>query len=117
MFTVSGLPSPVARSLVTRMDFRLVPLRFGEAFALDAMRATDSISGDYPAEIHRIDRLHVHNTTIPAYTYELTPPVPAEPTVTFGTRLLLVANEKVETQAITRSPRGSVHQWAGRTRP
>jgi TRAP-type uncharacterized transport system substrate-binding protein len=103
VFTVSALPSPVARSLVTRMNYRIVPLRFGEAFALDAMRTSSgSTPDDTATELHRIDRLHIHNTTIPAYTYELTPPVPAESTPTFGTRLLLVANRNVETKAIMR---------------
>src|SRR5262245_37016418 len=36
-FMVQSLPSPVARHLVTRKDYRIVPLSFAEAFSLDAL--------------------------------------------------------------------------------
>ena len=104
-FMVSALPSPVARYLIGR-DYRIVPLRFGDAFALDSTHNSPAISvrkaGD-KADRNRafgVDRIHVYNTEIPAYTYRLSPPMPEHPVSTFGTRLLLVARADADTEAI-----------------
>src|SRR5262249_52432168 len=45
---VSLLPSPTARYLVTKHGYRLVPLPFGEAFALQGMAPAEPGSGDQP---------------------------------------------------------------------
>jgi TRAP-type uncharacterized transport system substrate-binding protein len=103
VFTVSALPSPVVKHLVSTRDYRLVPLRFGEAFALDALH---TVAGqdfpDGPRSVDGVDRVHVYNTAIPAYTYSVAPPIPPEPVPTFGTRLLLVAHEDTNTEAVSR---------------
>lgn len=95
VFLLTTMPSRVARYLVTRHRFRLVPLRFGEAFSLDAL------SGDvHPGQRTRgssdIEKMHIYDTVIPAFTYEVEPGVPPEPIHTLGTRLLLVANKNVD---------------------
>ena len=45
VFTVSTLPSPVARRLVTRHAYRLVPLPFLEAFTLGALDREETSPG------------------------------------------------------------------------
>ncbi|MHC5542611.1 type 2 periplasmic-binding domain-containing protein, partial [Singulisphaera rosea] len=100
-FMVSALPSPIARHLVLKHRFRLVPLTFGEAFALDVIRS------DVPAFQARgstveVDKVHVALTEIPPFTYNVDPPVPPRPIETIGTRLLLVANADVEPRAVLR---------------
>ncbi len=101
VFMVSALPSPVARHLIVKHHFRLVPLSFGEAFTLDVLPS------DNPADSSRkvlrdIDKAHVCMTEIPAFTYGIEPPVPPRAIPTLGTRLLLVANVKVPAKAIER---------------
>lgn len=103
MFTVSALPSPVVRHLVTKRGYRLVPLRFGHAFELDAQPFDeDVLAPDAFASQHLVQRSHVYDIEIPAYTYGLSPPIPPEPISTFGTRLLLVANHRTSAQGVER---------------
>ena len=106
VFTVSGLPSPVVRHLVARHDYRLVPLRFGEAFALDALHSARQGPSSPPPRgqgaLTGVDRAHVYNTEIPAYTYSVSPPVPPRPVPTFGTRLLMVARRGASPGAVQR---------------
>jgi hypothetical protein len=94
VFTVSLPPSPIAKSLVARRGFRLVPLPFATAFALDEPADASPRRG--------IVRSEVADALIPAFTYSVDPPVPAEPTRTLGTRLLLVAHKDVSPEAIGR---------------
>lgn len=101
IFMVSALPSPVARSLITRHHYRLVPLSFGEAFTLDVLH--DAIPGfDSAAENHDVEKAHVTMTEIPAFTYSIMPAVPPNATPTLGTRLLLVAREDADPNAVER---------------
>ncbi|GAC1471783.1 MAG: hypothetical protein NVSMB9_18310 [Isosphaeraceae bacterium] len=100
VFTVSALPSPVARHLITRHAYRLVPLRFGEAFALDSFASVSRLPETRAH--HDVDRVHVSQVEIPAYTYSVSPPVPPRPVPTFGTRLLLVAGAGIEAEAVAR---------------
>ncbi len=117
IFLVSGLPSPVARHLVTRHNFRLAPLRFGEAFALDALPPRQGPSPPppppSPGEGSDVDRVHIQNTEIPAYTYSVAPPVPPRTIPTFGTRLLLVAGRRVKPQAVARLLEASYESGPG----
>ena len=102
VFTVSTLPSPIARRLVTRHAYRLVPLPFIEAFALGALDREESTGhprSDSPA---RVDRRHIYDATIPAFLYEMEPGVPPEPIHTLGTRLLLVARRDQSAETIRR---------------
>lgn len=92
VFTVSTLPSPVARRLVSAHGYRIVPLPFGEAFALGAL--------DGPGD--EIDRSHVFDATIPAYLYGIDPDVPEQEVHTLGARLLLVARADAPAEAVRR---------------
>jgi TRAP-type uncharacterized transport system substrate-binding protein len=102
VFSVSTLPSPIARHLVTEHHYRLMPLPFCEAFALGALDQ-DRAAPDPPGETStRIDRRHVYDATIPAFAYEIEPGVPPEAIHTLGTRLLLVARKDTATTTIRR---------------
>ncbi len=99
VFTVTSLPSPVARHLVATHDYRVAPLDFAEAFALDALARPRAEAAGHA---HRVEKSHVYDTVIPAFTYGVEPPVPAEPIHTLGTRLLVVAHKDTDPQAVER---------------
>ena len=99
VFTVSTLPSPVARHLVGTHGFRLVPLPFFEAFTLGAI---DGDAGQEHEPGTRIDRRNVYQAQIPSFAYRVEPGVPPETIPTLGTRLLLVARRGVPTETIER---------------
>ncbi len=102
VFTVSTLPSPIARHLVRLYGYRLVSLPFCEAFALGALDE-DHTAHSLPGQTtSRIDRRRVCDATIPAFAYELEPGVPPEPIHTLGTRMLLVARNDIEATTIRR---------------
>jgi TRAP-type uncharacterized transport system substrate-binding protein len=98
VFLVSTLPSSTVRYLVTRHGYRLVPLPFAEALALESLeeRAADdpSVAGGGSVVLGRVQA-----ATVPAYTYGIEPPVPERPLPTLGTRLLLVAHKDVPPRA------------------
>jgi TRAP-type uncharacterized transport system substrate-binding protein len=96
---VSLLPSPTARYLVTKHGYRLVPLPFGEAFALEGMAPAEPGSGG-EALPSLVEKGHTYPTLIPAFACSVEPPVPAQPVPTLGTRLLLVAHQDVNPQAV-----------------
>ena len=97
VFMVSTLPSPVADFLTDKHGFGLVPLLFGEALALEAFSelGTIPIAGS-------VDKQHIYTATIPAFTYSVEPASPPDSLQTIGTRLLLVANERVRGEKIKR---------------
>jgi TRAP-type uncharacterized transport system substrate-binding protein len=103
IFTVSALPSPIVRTLVARHHYQLVELRFGEAFALDALNrrnaATPELVG---ADSSEVTKLQIHTTSIPAFTYGVEPPSPPMELHSFGPRLLLVAHQDVSSEAVRR---------------
>jgi TRAP-type uncharacterized transport system substrate-binding protein len=70
VFLVSTMPANAARFLVQKRDYRLVPLPFGEAFALESLTPP----GSAPPPEQRIDKARTSATTIPAFTYGLDPP-------------------------------------------
>jgi TRAP-type uncharacterized transport system substrate-binding protein len=101
VFVVMTIPSKVAKYLVTKQRYRLVPLPFGEAFSLDALNPD--------AEMARrvnlgpgVDKMHIYDTVIPAFTYQVEPAVPPQPIHTLGTRMLFIANKSVPSRAIAR---------------
>jgi TRAP-type uncharacterized transport system substrate-binding protein len=102
VFTVSTLPSPIARYLVTKHHYRLVSLPFCEAFALGAL--DEEHAPPYPPghTASRIDRRRVYDAMIPAFAYEIEPGVPPEPIHTLGTRVLLVARKDLPATTIRR---------------
>ena len=101
--TVSGLPTPVIRHLVARWGYRLVALPFGEAFALEDLVRADESALLGPSDVRAVvDRVHLHETQVPAFTYGVEPAVPPTPLATFGARVLVVANAKVAPEAVKR---------------
>lgn len=99
IFMVSLLPSRVAKRLVARHDYRLVPLPFSEAFTLDGL-ATEAAAENPPGEGLR--REEVIEAAIPHYTYGIRPAVPPETIATLGTRMLMVARDDVDPEVIAR---------------
>ncbi len=97
VFMVSTLPSPVADYLTDQHGFGLVPLLFGEALSLEAF----SELGTVPI-VGSVDKQHIYTTSIPAFTYSVEPASPPDALQTIGTRLLLVANERVDGEKVKR---------------
>ncbi len=95
LFMVSSLPSPVADFLVERRGYRLIPIEFGEAMALEAFLKLGE-----PSAVGTINNRHLFETIIPAYTYSVGRKEPPQPLKTVGTRLLLVANENVPIEVV-----------------
>jgi TRAP-type uncharacterized transport system substrate-binding protein len=93
VFLISSLPSSTTTLLVHRHGYRLVPLPFAEAFALESL-ARPADSPDAGAR-GTIVNGRIQAATIPAFTYGLDPPVPAKLLPTLGTRLILVAHKDV----------------------
>ena len=102
VFTVSTLPSPVARHLVTKHHYRLASLPFCEAFALGALDEDHALPDPPGQRASRIDRRRVYDARIPAFAYEIEPGVPLEAIHTLGTRLLLVARKDLAATTIRR---------------
>jgi TRAP-type uncharacterized transport system substrate-binding protein len=102
IFTVSTLPSPIVRRLVTKQAYRLVPLPFLEAFTLGALDQEDASTRRSVETPMRIDRRHVYDALIPAFVYEVEPGVPPEPIHTLGTRLLVVARRDLSASTVRR---------------
>ena len=103
VLTVASLPTPILRHLVSKWGYRLVSLPFGEAFSLE-----DLVRGDGPDEVDPsraravVDKVHLHPTSVPAFTYGVEPAVPPGPLPTFGARVLVVANRAVDPEAVRR---------------
>jgi hypothetical protein len=97
VFIVSSLPGRAVQELVTRHGYRLVPLPFGEAFALGSLADQERRAR---AEDGGLDKGRTFATIIPAFTYGIEPPVPPQPLASLGSRLLLVAHKDVAPQAI-----------------
>ncbi len=97
LFTVSSLPSPLATWMIEQHGFRLVELAFGEALALQALNELGE-----PQAVGSIDKRLIFRTTIPNHTYSVRLAEPPEPLVTLGTRMLLVAHERVDETVIQR---------------
>lgn len=98
VFHLATMPSKIVRQLVRGAGYRIVPLPFAEAFRLNALlegKAAKNAEADF-------DHHHTEDAVIPAFTYQTEPPVPAAATHTFGTRLLLLANDGVPAGAAER---------------
>ncbi len=116
VFTVSTLPSPIARLLVTRHHYRLASLPFCEAFALGAL--DEDHAPPYPPghTASRIDRRRVYDAMIPAFAYEIEPGVPPEPIHTLGTRLLLEGKSRRDAAGQLGIPEGTLSTRLARGR-
>lgn len=97
IFMVSSLPSSVADFLIEQREYQLVSLAFGEALALEAFLQL----GD-PISVGSIDKRHLFETHIPAFTYSVSPAAPPTSLTTIGTRLLLIANDRVPSEVVVR---------------
>lgn len=82
VFTVSLLPSPVASVLIERHGYGLMEIPFGQSLALRD--------------------IWIQDARIPAYTYDVSPPVPERDLHTLGTNLLLICHERVPNDAVER---------------
>lgn len=103
VLTVASVPTPMIRHLVDSWGFRLVPLPFGEAFAIeDLVQVDEPILDDSPDVRAVVDRVHLHEFVVPAFTYGVEPAVPPRPLTTFGARVLVVANKGVAPEAVKR---------------
>lgn len=82
VFGVASLPWDFGRRIVEEWKYVLAEIPFGEALSLrdPGLRAA----------------------TIPDYVYGVSPPVPPVPLPAIGTRLYLVAHERVPEEAVTR---------------
>src|SRR5262245_46962255 len=98
IFMVSCLPSRRVKFLVSHHDYRLVPLPFGEAFAMESLSQENA----HASAEHIIDKGRTHPVAIPAFTYGVEPPVPPAPLPTLGNRLLLVAHKDVDPRVVER---------------
>ena len=82
IFHVSSLPSPVAEHLLRHRGYRLLPLPYARA-------------------MHMRD-VAVREGVIPAYGYGASPPHPSADLPTIATRMLIVARDDVDDDAIRR---------------
>jgi TRAP-type uncharacterized transport system substrate-binding protein len=96
LFGLATVPDEIAVRILRSGEYALVPLPFAEAFRLGWLLADASL---LPPTV-QIDRNYVVDAVIPAFTYGIDPPAPPEPLHTLGTRLLLVANEAVPSDAV-----------------
>ncbi len=97
-FVLSTLPSREVQLLVQR-GYHLVALPFADAFALGALIEDDPLHPP-TGPAGNVEREYVFDLVVPALTYGVSPPEPAEPLHTLGTRLLLVANRDVDPKLI-----------------
>ncbi len=103
IFSISSLPSTFAKAMVERHRYELVELPFSDAFALDAFDFTQTITGRSPVSLDKqFDQSRVFPVTIPAFTYSVRNQQPAKPLASIGTRMLLVAGQRVPSAAIER---------------
>ena len=101
VFMVSLLPSKIARKLATTHSYRLVPILFAEAFALDSSGwSEERTSGTHARDFVRHDR--VVDAEIPPFVYGVRPAVPSSGLRTIGTRLLLVARKDLDPEPVAR---------------
>jgi TRAP-type uncharacterized transport system substrate-binding protein len=95
VFLLAGLPSILARDLVTLAGYRLVALPFADAYCLDRIRLTAT-------EDVQIDRASFSVMEVPVCTYSVEPAVPDKPCRTIATPLLLIAYMPTEPEGVAR---------------
>ena len=84
-------PSDLVRRLVVQFGYRLVPLPFGDAFRLTALRHAAR-----PAPGEAIRNENIVDATIPAYAYQASPVVPPQAIASLGLRVLLMTNSRMD---------------------
>lgn len=98
IFIATTPPSELVKSLVDRLGYRLVPMPFGPAFRATAM----STPAPVPTGGIRVLKEHITDVVIPAYTYDVAPPIPPTDLTTLGSRMLLIANEHTPRRTVVR---------------
>lgn len=96
VFDLATLPSKIALDYVHKADYRLVAVPFADAFRLSAMISDEAVAADGET----VERLYTLDTTIPAFTYRIEPPVPEQPLHTLGVPLMLVTHEGVSARTV-----------------
>lgn len=92
---LAPMPSPLAKRLVREFGYALLPLPFAEAFCIERLTETG------PDGV-RLDRSAMTPTVIPAYSFNIDPPVPPTPCPTISAPLLLVVQEDADADAVSR---------------
>jgi hypothetical protein len=92
-------PSLLGRRLVGVAGYRMVPLPFVDAYALDRLNLHDPQAA---ADGEVVDRSWIVAATVPPQLYGSDPPVPPEPCRTVGTWLMLVAQAPSDPEAVAR---------------
>lgn len=98
LFVLAMLPSKLAMHLIRDADYRLVAIPFADAFRMSAVIT----EGPEPVTGEVVERLFTTDTVIPAYTYRIEPPVPAEAIHSVGVPLLLVTHDGVADETVGR---------------
>lgn len=99
IFLIAGVPSPNVRKLVTDFGYRLVELPFHEALTLDHFKNLASASAVDGTRSH-LNKQFIYETSIPAFTYGIQPPVPHAMLKTFGTRLTFITHKDMDAAAV-----------------
>lgn len=94
IFELAIVPSQLALPFLRSGGYRLVPLPFADAMRLNAL-STHVVGAE-----HEVDWQYITDVTIPAFTYSMRPPAPSAPLPTVGSRVLLIANERVPNATI-----------------
>jgi protein-S-isoprenylcysteine O-methyltransferase Ste14 len=89
------VPSMLAEALIRTGNYQLLPVPFAEAFCSERLNPPN-------AQGVQVQRSMLTQTTIPAYTYRFDPPMPAQACPTVGMPLLLVADQDVDPEAVSR---------------
>jgi protein-S-isoprenylcysteine O-methyltransferase Ste14/TRAP-type uncharacterized transport system substrate-binding protein len=89
------VPSILARELVQTGGYHLLPVPFVEAFCNERLKLPN-------ADGVQVHRSLLTQATVPAYTYSFDPPMPAQPCLTIGVPLLLVADQDADPEAVGR---------------
>lgn len=97
IFTVSSLPSPIAKHLVTTHNFRPVELPLAEAFQL-GWQQVEPGRLEEPSE--GVIRRRISEATIPQMAYRVDPAVPEQKLRTLGCRLQLVVHRSVPAREV-----------------
>ena len=98
IFLLAGVPSPNVQKLVDR-GYRLLDLPFHEALTLDHFKNLASASAVAGTQT-RLNKQFIYETSIPAFTYGIQPPVPHARLKTFGTRLTFIAQPGMDASAV-----------------
>ncbi|HEY8155465.1 MAG TPA: hypothetical protein VII72_15170 [Myxococcota bacterium] len=105
VFNLATVPSTLAQKLLDSGIYRLEPLPFADAIRVSALVRHDPKEG----VASEIERSGVVDTVIPGFVYGMDPASPPEPMHTLGTRLLLVANQRVSAETVERFLEASFH--------